>query len=247
MEKKVRNPVLRSIANADFNNRLDNYIPQIHVSEGSGQISYGISVKLPKECKKWIANIIGSERFRSRVREEIERVFSTHVFNGQSYLEIRWFLQGPSFETDGVNGCMVYVPPEDPTSYSYHNIDNYEQASVLFVALSVYLRQMHFLLEELESGELNPEKFQRLKELVINKINLNKVKDCQMTFEQCIHKCTWICDLCTRNPKSYHIQRQKDLDKIGDKWEPEGGLPGKNICPVCGANISSEKCPYCKE
>lgn len=245
MENKVRNPVLRSIASSDFHNRLDDFIPQIHFSKDGNNISYGISVKLPQEHKKWSANIVGSERFRNRVREEIEGIFSTHVFNFQSYLEIRWFVQGPSFETDGVNGCMVYVPPEDASQYSYHNIDNYEQASTLFIALSVYLRQMHFLLEALESQELKSENFPPIKKLIAERIILNKVQDCQMDYEHCIHK-GWICDLCTRNPKSLRVLNKKDLYKIGDKWEPPGGLPGKNLCSICGANISSEKCPYCK-
>jgi len=104
---------------------------------------------------------------------------------------------------------------------------------------------MYSSLENFESGSYEPEKFPSLERTIVQRIALNKVKGCQMTSEQCIHKNTWICDLCTRNPKAFSIREQRDLDKIGDKWEPEGGLPGKNLCPVCGANISTDQCPYC--
>lgn len=244
MEEKIDNPVSRKIVLDSVWNRMGDYLPEIHCHGNR----FSLGARLPeKEHRKWIAHINGNPNFREMVKRGLEAIFSNHIFTGRSYLEIRWFPHGTSFETDGVNGCMVYVSSDSGNyEYSCHNIDNFEQASVLFIALSVYLPKLYFALEAFESGELDTKKFPALEKVITEKITLNQVPECKMTFDECIHKYTWLCGICTRNPNAFFIKENKDLERIGDKWEPEGGLPGKKLCPVCGANISSEKCPYCE-
>jgi hypothetical protein len=224
---------------------LNKYPLKIEKFGTSDNISYGVSAELPEKYRKWIANIIGNEYFRNKVKKEIESIFANQVFNSQSYIKITWFVQGPSFQTDGINDCSTYVPYLDPSSYSHHNIDNYEQASILHIALSIYLQNLYPFLEDFETGEKSSEEYPPLKDRIVNKITLKKVEDCKMTYEQCIHKGR-LCELCGRNPKAYHLLSQKDIKRIGDKWEPRGGLPGRKLCPVCGANISSDECPFCQ-
>jgi len=247
MEEKIDNPVSRKIVTSVWN-RLSDYFPEIRCYRGGAGSAYSITARLPEEIhKKWIVHINSSPEFREKIRREIEEIFSSYVFNGQSFLEIRWDRGGTSFETDGVNGCLVYVSSDTGTySYTCHNIDSYEQASVLFIALSVFLPQLYFALETFESGRVDLSKFPPLQKEIFQKITLHQVPECQMTSDQCIHKYTFICGVCTRNPKAFFLKRNEDLARIGDKWEPKGGLPGKELCPVCGANISTGKCPVCE-
>lgn len=244
MTEKIGNPVSKAIVNESISNQIALYFPEIVFCKGLGGNGYAIGAKLPRDYyKKWIAYINNKEGFRKFVKQEIENIFSSHVFEGQSYLKIIWDSRGTTFETDGVNGCMAYV--SDGESYTCHNIDTFEQAMVLFMALSMYLPRLYFALDTFESDNIDLENFSPSQERIVQTIKLNRVKGCQMTSEQCIHWKTWICDLCTRNPKAYFILRQEDLDRIGDKWEPEGGLDGRELCHVCGTNISYEKCTHC--
>lgn len=246
MTEKPKNTLSRKIVETKVHNQLFDYFPKILCNTGDGRIGFSIGAKLPtEEHKKWISHILGNELFRKKVKKEIENILCRHVFNHQAFLEISWGPGGAAFETTGANGCLVYPESE---AYTCHNIDDFEQAAVLFIVFSVYLENLYFALEEFENGTFNPEKFPPLKEGITDRIELNLVPDCQMKYGECIHWKTWICGLCTRNPKkAFTIKDKTELTRIGDKWEPEGGLPGKNICPVCGANISSEKCPFCEE
>lgn len=242
-EKEIRNPVSRHIVLECIWNTFDCYLPKIFTL---GDRSYGIDARLPKEPhKKWIAHISAIEGFRERVKEEIEGVFSSYVFNSQSYLKIYWRPRGVAFETDGVNGCCVYVEDSADYGYTVHNVDHYEQASVLFIALSVYLPKLYSALESFESGRVDSKKITPMKEGVTQKIKLNQIKGCDMEFEECLHWASYLCQYCSRNPKAFFLSDKKNLYQIGDKWEPEGGLPGKNFCTSCHANISKPICPHC--
>ncbi len=246
-KEEIRNPVSRHIALESMWNTFDCYLPKIF---SLGDRSYGIDTRLPKEPhKKWIAYIGAIESFRERVREEIEGIFSSHVFNSQSYLEIRWRAHGVAFETDGVNGCCLYVEDSVDYGYTVHNVDHYEQVSVLFIALSVYLPKLYSALESFEAGkvslkEITPMK-EGMKEGITQIIKLNKTKGCDMESEECLHWASYLCQYCSRNPKAFFLSDKKSLYQIGDKWEPEGGLPGKNLCSCCHANISKPICPHC--
>ncbi len=210
------------------------------------QNRFSVGARLPEKIhRRWIAHIIGNPRLRKTIEQEIEETFASHVFNKQSFLKICWSPAGASFKTDG-NACDVGV---SEGIYCEHNVDDYEQASVLYIALLKYLARIYICLADFENNNYNPEDFPPLEETFTHTIKLNTRPGCQMTFEECIHKLTWICNLCTRNPKSLRVESKKALKKIGDKWEPPGGLPGKKLCIICGANINalSGKCPYCDE
>jgi len=246
MPEKIDNPVSRKIVNSVYN-RLGDYFPEISRHREGLRNWYTINARLPEEIhKKWISRINSNRYFRGMVKGKIEEIFSSYIFNGQSFLEIRWARGGTSFETDGINGCMVFVSADSGVyNYSCHNIDSFEQAMVLFIALSIYLPFLYFALESFESGNVDVEKFPPLEDRIIQRITLNQVQGCQMKYGECIHWASTLCDLCTRNPKARSILKQQDLSRIGDKWEPEGGFPGRELCSACGANMSTGKCPFC--
>jgi len=246
MKKKIDNPVSRSMIESIWN-QFGEYLPVIYPPTRSGQ-GYAIGANLPKEHKKWIAHINGNPGFREMIKHDIENIFSRYVFDGGSYLRISFSPMGTAFETDGINGCMIYVEPESPSgcTYAYHNIDSFEQAMVLFLALSAYLPKLYSALENFESGEYDPKDFPPLQERLDANIKLNRVPECQMKYGECLHWKSVLCEICTRNPKSHSLPTQKDVARLGDKWEPEGGLPGKRLCDICGANLSTDKCPFCK-
>lgn len=247
MKKKIDNPVSRSIVDSIWN-KFGDYFPEIQPFKSEGSTRYVVGANLPRnEHKKWIAHISGNPNFRKIFEQEIEKVFATYIFHGRTFLKIQWSPHGTSFETDGINGCMIYVADSVPYGYTYHNIDTFEQAMVLFIALSKYLPRLYFALDGLESGEIDPEAFPPLQERLTQNITLNRILDCQMKSGECLHWKSWLCQHCTRNPKAFYIETQKNLTRIGDKWEPEGGLPGREICFTCGANISTDKCPFCDE
>lgn len=242
-EKKIRNSVSRHIALKCVWNAFGDYLPKIFKFSGGG---YGIDARLPEEIhKKWIGYIASIERFRDRVKEEIEDIFFPYVFNSQSFLEIQWRPRGVSFETDGVNGCCVYVEEGPDYGYGVHNVDNYEQASVLFIAFSVYLPKLYSALEAFERGDIDFKKIVPLKEGITQRIVLHQIKECDMESDECLHWKSYLCEYCSRNPKAFFLRRdKKNIHQIGDKWEPEGGLSGKNFCRACHANISKPVCPH---
>ena len=155
----IDNPVSRGIVNSIWN-RFDEYLPKIIFCPNGG---YYIKARLPEaEHKKWIARILGNPNFRDNIIEEIKNIFSSYSFQRQSFLEVRWKPHGASFETNGVNGCNLYVPPSGEYGYTCHNIDNFEQACILFIALAVYLPKLYFQLENFEGGKYNIEKSAQL-------------------------------------------------------------------------------------
>lgn len=246
-DKKVENPVSREIVLGSGWNRFDWYLPRIIRVGGDPFRGYGVNAKLPKKAhEKWISYINGLERFRETIKREIKEVFSQYVFNGQSYLEIWWSPGGVTFNTDG-NRCGIYISGSS-SDYGYcpHNVDHYEQASVLFIALSIYLPRLYSAMEAFESGSIPIKKCTPLKEEIRERIKLNQQKGCDMESpDECIHWKTYICEHCSRNPEAFFLKTKDDLAILGDKWEPPGGIPGKNLCAVCGANISKPICPHC--
>lgn len=192
MEKDKNNPVSNGIINNSVWNRIGDYLPMIINRSDMHMQSWAISARLPENFyKKWIAYIIGNPKFRKTIEERIENVFRDHIFDRQSFLEIRWHSKGVSFETDGVNGCMVYVYLEGGyCGYSCHNIDTFEQANILFLALSLYLPDLYSALELYEREEMKL-KFSPLseREVIYKRIILNnercktKMGGCQITLE----------------------------------------------------------------
>jgi len=176
MQKEIHNPVSREIVNNSVWHGIGDYFPTIvHCSDMNMQ-SWTIKAMLPEGFyRKWIAYIIGNPHFREMVEKRIEDIFRHHVFGWQSFLEIHWSSKGVSFETDGVNGCMVYPSFEGiEDGYFCHNVDNFEQASVLFLALSVCLPILYYGLELYEREEIEPEFPPLQKEKVILKrVDLN--------------------------------------------------------------------------
>ena len=130
---KSDNPVSRNIVES-IHNQFGEYFPVIYPPLESGQ-GWALGAILPKEHNKWIANINGNPRFRETIKREIEYVFSMYVFDGRTYLKISFSPTGTAFETDGVNGCMIYVNPDSISgcTYVYHNIDTFEQAMVSMI------------------------------------------------------------------------------------------------------------------
>lgn len=176
MKSDKDNLVSSGIINNSVWNRIGDYLPVFINRSDMNMQSWAISARLPKGFyKKWIAYIIGNPKFREMAEERIENIFRNHIFDFQSFLEIRWHSKGVSFETDGVNGCMVYVYLEGgDCGYSCHNIDTFEQASVLFLALSVYLPDLYSALElyEKEDPKLEFQPFPE-EEAVYKRIILN--------------------------------------------------------------------------
>lgn len=183
MESDKNNPVSSEIINNSVWNRMGDYLPVIINRSDMHMGSWAIGARLPRGFyEKWIAYIIGNPRFREMVEEKIENIFHDHIFDIQSFLEIRWHSKGVSFETDGVNGCLVHVYLEGgDCGYSCHNIDAFEQASILFLALSVYLPDLYFALEFYEKEKIKLE-FQPLPEgkIIYKRIALNS-KRCKIT------------------------------------------------------------------
>lgn len=244
-DEKVDNPVSRKIVLDSVWNRIDDYFPRISCTSGYGGRGYNVGARLPEEAhKKWISYINGLERFRETVNREIEEVFSHYVFDMQSYIEIWWSLGGVTFNTDG-NACGIYVSGGPDYGYSSHNVDHYEQASVLFIALSIYLHRLYSALDAFESGSISVEKCHPLEKELHQRLNLNRQKECDMDYGECIYWKSIYCEHCSRNPKAFFVKTKDDLAVFGDKWEPEGGIPGKNLCISCNANISKPICAHC--
>jgi len=189
--KNKNNPVSSEIINKSVWNSIGDYLPVIINRSDMHMQSWAISARLPKGFyKKWIAHIIGNLKFREMAEERIENIFRNHIFDWQSFLEIHWHSKGVSFETDGVNGCMVYVYFEGgDCGYSCHNIDTFEQANILFLALSLYLPNLYSALELYEREEIKSSPFPE-EDIIYKKIILhnkrqseNKEEDCQTTLE----------------------------------------------------------------
>ncbi len=203
MKSDKDNLVSSGIINNSVWNRIGDYFPVIINRSDMNMQSWAISARLPKDFyKKWIAYIIGNPKFREMVEERIENIFRNHIFDCQSFLEIRWHSSGASFETDGVNGCFVYVYLEGgDCGYSCHNIDAFEQASILFLALCVYLPDLYFALElyEKEGAKLDFQPFPE-GEIIYKKIILHNkrcqtktrngktIRNCQTTLEMFLNK-----------------------------------------------------------
>lgn len=203
MKDNKNNPVSSGIINNSVWNRIGDYLPVIINRSDMNMQSWAISARLPKDFyKKWIAYIIGNPNFRKTIEEKIEDAFRNHTFDSQSFLEIRWHSNGASFETDGVNGCFVHVYLEGGDSgYSCHNIDRFDQASVLFLALSIYLPDLYFALEFYEKEDLKLE-FQPFPEgkIIYKRIILHSkrcqtktkggktIRNCQTTLETFLNK-----------------------------------------------------------
>ena len=157
--------------------RMSNYFPGIKClspeeqTTSCGMSSYGIKVGFPEEYGKWISNINGNCGLRNMVEREIKNIFHHHIFNGQSFLRMLWKPDGISFETDGVNGCAVYVLYDG--AYC-HNVDNFEQFSILYISLSVYLTWLYRAMEILEREKEIPEEFAPLQKRMTTVIRLNK-------------------------------------------------------------------------
>ncbi len=220
------------------------FLPIIEYQEHRSGWTIGIR-RLPTLYTKWVAHVVANQKFRDLVKEKIQNVLSRNVFVLQSFLTMYWSSNGLALKTDG-NACSI-IPSDN--GYYEHNVDYYEQSSILFIALTIYLREAYVASRMFEEGRISPEKFPPLKERITQRISLNKAKKCSLTLEECIHKLSWMCEICIRSSKPLNRLSSGELKRLGDKFEPEGGIEGKELCVICGANIpsDSEECSFCKE
>lgn len=235
------NPISREIINSVYNSFAD-YFPRLMADRSEDGLRFSVGVRLPKSHRDLIPYINGNSRFRAKVKENIESILLTHEFKSQSYLEINFSSASTSFNTDG-NACGIYIYDGD---YTYHNIDTYEQASILFIALSTYLATLYPILENLRNKSKSElEKMKKLESFVAFKIQLMKIEGCKKKFEECIHSKTWICSYCIRNwNKMSALREESELARLGDKFESPKG-PKKYLCISCGANMKDYICHYC--
>lgn len=235
------NPISQEIINSVYNSFAD-YLPWLSVNKTEYGSRFSIGARLPKSHRDLIPYINGNSWFRARMKEKIESILLTHKFRFQSYLEINFNSASTSFNTDG-NACGIYI--YDGRNYTYHNIDTYEQVSVLFIALSTYLVGLYPALEHLKSKKSDLEKMKKLENSVSFKIQLRRVEGCQKKSEECIHWKIWICNYCIRNWNKMSIPRdENELARLGDKFESSKG-PKKYLCISCGANMKDYICHYC--
>ncbi len=223
---------------------LGSFLPIIEYQEDRSGWTIG-NYRLPILYTKWIAHVVGNQGFRELVEEKFENVFSKHVFKLQSFLRMSWTSDGLAIATDG-NACDV--APSDK-GYCEHNVDHYEQSQVLFIALAIYLRAAYLASKTFEEGKISPEESPPLKGAITHTISLQKAQKCSMNLEECIHKRSLMCEICIRSSKPINKLSSEELQRLGDKFEPKGGIEGKELCIICGTNIpsDSEECPFCKE
>lgn len=184
MQKEIDNPVSREVVNKHVYDKISDYLPAIVNRSDTNMQSWSIESRLPEIFyKKWVASIVSNPRFREHVERKIENIFRWHVFNGQSFIEIRWSSGGASFETDGVNGCLITTGGEN--SYFSHNIDSFEQATILFLALSSYLSILYSALELYESKGADPEFPPLQKDVIHKRITLNNERQRKRKSEEC--------------------------------------------------------------
>jgi hypothetical protein len=235
----IDNPVSREIVNSVYN-RFGDYFPQLVVFKRELDLSFSVEARLPKSYKELIPYINGNHRFIDKIKERIGSVLLTHVFRWQSYLEIEFSESGISFGTDG-NACRLYVSGD---ICSYHNIDTYEQASILFIALSIYLSQLYPVLEYMKSRK--PEELKDIKKIenfISFRIKLNKT-GCKEEYGKCTNWASWICEHCIRNWARLPYHGKEELELLGDKFESPDG-PINCLCISCGANLRGYICQYC--
>lgn len=169
---KIDNLVTRKIAQRNFWNKVTDYLPMIEVFQRGISTAYSVQARLPEEYKKWIAHIASKQDFRTAVERKIARLFSSFQFQKQSYLKLIWKQKGLFFETDG---SAVYIFFQDEgVIYTYRDIENQEQAEILFLALSVYLPRLYFELEKWEASFREAKNPPQIAEIV-QEIKLNKV------------------------------------------------------------------------
>ncbi len=187
------------------------YIPQLErVNE-----NWYIGCTLPPSHKKWIRHVFGLEHFRTQVITEIKAILLSNPFHWQSYLTLKWNPTGLSFETDG-NACGLYI---DDNKYTCHNLDTYEQASIFYLALTRYLYDLFVILEMFETNAIQSDPISTdYRQILYTKIELPRFPECAKTFDQCVHKYTYVCDTCLRNPKTALIPRN-NYKEFGDKFK----------------------------
>jgi hypothetical protein len=149
--KPFTNAASKKIAELDWidGGSIHRLIPTLR---GSGQdFGFGVECQLPGEIYwKWIPLLTGSEEFRKRIEDEIRASMCDNGLDWPTYLRLNWSRNGLNLETNGVNGCTVYVLKSE-SRYTEHNVDNLRQAMVLQFALSIYTRRMMQFLDFLES------------------------------------------------------------------------------------------------
>ncbi len=222
---KNENPVAMEIF-CSVRNSIQDYFPKmLHASEGRGWAVYAY---LPEKLhRKWIRYIQGHEGFKQAVVEDLKSFLTHQLFEFQSYVEIDWLPQGASVETDGENGCMVYVDSHGiDYGYQCHNVDTQEQATILFIALGAYLKRLYDALEAFETGRIKsdtpqPDDIMRCERM---KIPLQRFPmNCANEFYQCcLNRDYFNCNTCIRNPRSSRYPRtENEWKKYSDKFKEE--------------------------
>lgn len=167
------NPVSLAIALSSVWNNFGDFLPKISFVEGDRSSVYEIFARLPEKIhRKLIRKINGKQSFRESVVRKINEIFSHYRFRYQSCIKISWTALGVSFETDG---CSIGVSSNPDYGYYSHNITNYKQANILFIALSIYLYKLYPTMEALESKTVDSTGYEPLKEEVVYYIKLKKM------------------------------------------------------------------------
>lgn len=148
------NPISRAMIEHAVWNKFEYYLPAIARADHG----YTIFARLPDQYyQKWYKHIASKERFRQMVLEKIALVVKPFLNSqgARQYLNLIWLASGLYFQCQG-DDCSIGVDDKRHT-YSPHNIDTSIQATILFLALSVYLPELYFVMEELESGKMEIE------------------------------------------------------------------------------------------
>lgn len=174
-EKKDSNQEIKPFSFYD----IGKFLPQIYGSEDKEPLDFTIKTEIPREShEKWIGHINNLEEHRTTTVNRVEKALSHYQFKTQTYLLMTWDKDRVSFETDGLRCGLHLVKETDFYGYDSHNIHNFEQMVVLFIALSIYLQEIYKALELFKQGKIDSNNYEPLTETIRNKIRLkSKLKE----------------------------------------------------------------------
>ncbi len=112
-----------------------------------------VTVRIPKQFKKWRERLLESKSFRVSVMDAVDEKLKELLKQYPVNLEIYWMEEGPLFKI-GIH-CSAYPEPSR-MRYSCNNIDNQPQADILHLCLCAYMDKLIDALNELEC---NPDAF----------------------------------------------------------------------------------------
>ncbi|MCL5430254.1 MAG: hypothetical protein M1504_02130 [Candidatus Marsarchaeota archaeon] len=121
--------------------RIVEYLPEI---KGTRE-GVTLEADLPKSYREDIVGLLRNDAFKKIVEEDVNAV----ALNG---VTITWGDTGAILLAKGIGQCPCIGPQAGFERYAPHNIDTYQQASVLFLALSIYLRHVALFTNQYKLG-----------------------------------------------------------------------------------------------